>query len=212
MCHMEIVLKWNNCGACQLVVHDSLTLAFETDGFTSKHGFLGRLEQLQLVYMRRIIPNFRLVNITIQLDERYLLVYDDHKPWVHKHEKETKTTLKGKTYLRTSLREIRSQKELNHDNYCRPMLYWLQVSSFLGTPHIYIYICVGYPKLGLLHHDFDVLRNNGMEKRDFLGIPGIGCGWILQDELFNPHRKIPISPVKWLLFPMSGFTVLNSHD
>ena len=52
MCHMEIVLKWNNCGACQLVVHDSLTLAFETDGFTSKHGFLGRLEQLQLVYMR----------------------------------------------------------------------------------------------------------------------------------------------------------------
>ena len=77
---MEIVLKWNNCGACQLVVHDSLTLAFETDGFTSKHGFLGRLEQLQLVYTRRIIPNFRLVNITIQLDERYLLVYDDHKP------------------------------------------------------------------------------------------------------------------------------------
>lgn len=69
MCHMEIVHQWNNCGACQLVVHDSLTLAFETDGFTRKHGFLGGLE-----------PNFRLENITIQLDERYLLLYDDHKP------------------------------------------------------------------------------------------------------------------------------------
>ena len=75
------------------------------------------------------------------------------------------------------------------------MLYWLQVSSFLGKPDIYIYVW------DIRNWDFSITISMSSEttmEKTLLGHPRhrlwlnlSSCDWVLQDELFNPHKKSP---------------------